>query len=404
MEKRPEWFSKMKLRLSWGKNGNEAIGAFRYTANVAIGNNYTFGGAGNQVIMGGSKPSGTPNADLKWEESEQYDAGLDFSFFNNALTFTVDWFKKKTNGMLKTMSVPSYLGESKPWGNVGDMENSGIEFEMGYKFRKGDWAFNINANASYLKNKLINLGNDTGYETSDEVHLIGNVSRAENGQPYPFFYGYKTAGIFQNQAQVDAYVNDKGVKLQPNAQPGDVIFVDYNGDGKIDDADKTNIGKCDPDWTFGFNLGASWKMLDFSMLWAGSFGNKIFDTTRRIDLRYANLPEEFMGRWHGEGTSNTMPRFAWSTANDNNKVSDLYIKNGSYVRLKNIQLGVTLPKKWTETVFISNLRFYVAAENLLTFTSYKGMEPEIYSGTQSGIDRGFYPQNRTITVGANVTF
>lgn len=404
MEKRPEWFSKMKLRLSWGKNGNEAIGAFRYTANVAMGNNYTFGGAGNQIIMGGSKPSGTPNADLKWEESEQYDAGLDFSFFNNALTFTVDWFKKKTNGMLKTMSVPSYLGESKPWGNVGDMENSGIEFELGYKFRKGDWAFNINANASYLKNKLINLGNDTGYETSDNVHQIGNVSRAENGQPYPFFYGYKTAGIFQNQNQVDAYVNDKGEKLQPNAQPGDVIFVDYNGDGRIDDADKTNIGKGDPDWTFGFNLGASWKLLDFSMLWAGSFGNKIFDATRRVDLRYVNLPEEFMDRWHGEGTSNTMPRFAWSTANDNNKVSDLYIKNGSYVRLKNIQLGVTLPKKWTETVFISNLRFYVAAENLLTLTGYKGMEPEIYNGTQSGIDRGFYPQNRTITVGANVTF
>ena len=341
---------------------------------------------------------------LKWEESEQYDAGLDLSFFNNSLTFTVDWFKKKTNGMLKTMSVPSYLGESKPWGNVGDMENSGIEFELGYKFRKGDWAFNVNANASYLKNKLVNLGNDTGYETSDNVHQIGNVSRAENGQPYPFFYGYKTAGIFQNQAQVNAYVNSKGEKMQPNAEPGDVIFVDYNGDGVINDADKTNIGKGDPDWTFGLNFGASWKLLDFSMLWAGSFGNKIFDATRRVDLRYVNLPEEFMDRWHGEGTSNTMPRFAWSTANDNNKVSDLYIKNGSYVRLKNIQLGVTLPKKWTETVFISNLRFYVAAENLITITGYKGMEPEIYNGTQSGIDRGFYPQNRTITIGANVTF
>lgn len=404
LEKRPEWFTKMKVRLSWGKNGNEAIGSFRYTANVAMGNNYTFGGAGNQLVNGGSKPSGTPNADLKWEESEQYDAGLDLSFFNNSLTFTVDWFKKKTNGMLKTMSVPSYLGESKPWGNVGDMENSGIEFELGYKFRKGDWTFNVNANASYLKNKLVNLGNDTGYETSDNVHQIGNVSRAENGQPYPFFYGYKTAGIFQNQAQVNAYVNSKGEKMQPNAEPGDVIFVDYNGDGVINDADKTNIGKGDPDWTFGLNFGASWKLLDFSMLWAGSFGNKIFDATRRVDLRYVNLPEEFMDRWHGEGTSNTMPRFAWSTANDNNKVSDLYIKNGSYVRLKNIQLGVTLPKKWTETVFISNLRFYVAAENLITITGYKGMEPEIYNGTQSGIDRGFYPQNRTITIGANVTF
>lgn len=404
LEKRPDWFSNLKLRLSWGKNGNEAIGPFRYTANVAMGNNYTFGGAGNQVIQSGSKPSGTPNPDLKWEESEQYDAGLDFSFFNNALTFTVDWFKKKTNGMLKPMSIPSYLGETKPWGNVGDMENSGVEFELGYKFRSGDWAFNVNANASYLKNKLINLGNDTGYETSDNVHQIGNVSRAENGQPYPFFFGYKTAGIFQNNKQVDAYVNREGKKLQPNAQPGDVIYVDYNGDGVINDADKTNIGKGDPDWTFGLNFNASWKMLDFSMLWAGSLGNKIFDATRRIDLRYVNMPEEFMDRWHGEGTSNKMPRFAWTTANDNTKVSDLYIKNGSYVRLKNIQLGVTLPKEWTQAAFISNLRLYLAAENLITITSYKGMEPEIYYGTQSGIDRGFYPQNRTITIGANVTF
>ena len=402
LEKRPDWFTKMKVRLSWGKNGNENIGQFNYTANVAMGNNYPFGK--NQLVYVGSKPSGTPNPDLKWEESEQYDAGLDFAFFNNALTFTVDWFKKKTNGMLKTMSIPAYLGESKPLGNVGDMENTGIEFEIGYKFRKGDWAFNVNANASYLKNKLVNLGSGS-FETSDNVHQVGDVSRAENGQPYPFFFGYKTAGIFQNQAQIDAYVNSKGEKLQPKAQPGDVIFVDLNGDGKIgDDEDKTKIGKGDPDWTFGLNLGASYKWFDLSMLWAGSFGNDIFDATRRVDLRFVNLPEEYMDRWHGEGTSNKMPRFAWSTENNNNRVSDLYIHNGSYVRLKNIQLGFTLPKEWTKTVFISNLRFYVAAENLITITGYKGMEPEIYNGTQSGIDRGFYPQNRTITVGANVTF
>ncbi len=403
MASAPDWLNRMKVRLSWGKNGNEPTDPFLYAAFVSTGNNYAFGGAGAQTVTGGSKPSVTPNPDLKWEDSEQYDAGIDFGFFNNALTFTVDWFKKKTNGMLKTMSVCSYLGESKPWGNVGKMENSGVEFEVGYKFRKGDWAFNINANASYLKNKLIDLGSGS-YETSDNVHQIGNVSRAENGYPYPFFYGYKTAGIFQNQAQVDAYVNDKGEKLQPNAEPGDVIFVDYNHDGVIDDGDKTKIGKGDPDWTFGLNFNANYKWLDFSMLWTGSFGNDIFDATRRVDLRYVNLPEEFMDRWHGEGTSNKMPRFAWSTANDNNKVSDLYIKNGSFVRLKNIQLGFTLPKEWTKTIFISNLRFYVAAENLITITGYKGMEPEIYNGTQSGIDRGFYPQNRTITIGANVTF
>ena len=402
LEKRPDWFTKMKLRLSWGKNGNENIGQFNYTANVAMGNNYPFGK--NQLVNVGSKPSGTPNPDLKWEESEQYDAGLDLAFFNNALTFTVDWFKKKTNGMLKRMSIPAYLGESKPMGNVGDMENSGVEFEIGYKFHRGDWAFNVNANASYLKNKLVNLGSGS-FETYDNVHQIGDVSRAQNGQPYPFFFGYKTAGIFQNQEQINNYVNSKGEKLQPNAKPGDVIFVDYNQDGQIGgDEDKTMIGKGDPDWTFGLNFGASYKWLDFSMLWAGSFGNDIFDATRRIDLPYVNLPEEFMDRWHGEGTSNKMPRFTWKNDNSNEQVSDLYIHNGSYVRLKNIQLGFTLPKEWTKTVFISNLRFYVAAENLITITGYKGMEPEIYNGTQSGIDRGFYPQNRTITIGANVTF
>lgn len=402
LAKRPDWFTKMKVRLSWGKNGNENIGQFNYTVNVAMGNNYPFGK--NQLVYGGSKPSGTPNADLKWEESEQYDAGLDFAFFNNALTFTVDWFKKKTNGMLKRMSIPAYLGESKPLGNVGDMENSGIEFEVGYKFHKGDWAFNVNANANYLKNKLVNLGSGS-FETADNVHQIGDVSRAVNGEPYPFFFGYKTAGIFQNEEQIKNYVNSKGEMMQPNAKPGDVIFVDLDGDGKIGgDEDKTKIGKGDPDWTFGLNLGASYKWFDLSMLWAGSFGNDIFDATRRIDLPYANLPETYMDRWHGEGTSNKMPRFTWQDNNGNNNVSDLYIHDGSYVRLKNIQLGFTLPKEWTKTVFISNLRFYVAAENLITITGYKGMEPEIYNGTQSGIDRGFYPQNRTITIRANVTF
>lgn len=405
MTKRPEWLSAVKLRLSWGKNGNENIGAFRYTANVAMGNNYPFGGGSNQIVNGGSKPTGTPNADLKWEESEQYDAGLDFVFFNNSLTFTVDWFKKKTNGMLKTMSIPSYLGESLPWGNVGDMENSGIEFEAGYKFRSGDWAFNVNANISYLKNKLIRLGNASGFEAYDNVHQIGNVSRAEEGQPYPFFYGYKTAGVFQNQAQIDAYVNSKGEKLQPDAQPGDVIFVDNNGNGVIDSEDQTKIGKGDPDWTYGFNFNASWRGFDFSMLWSGAIGNDIFDATRRVDLRYVNLAEEMLDRWHGENTSNSIPRFTWDGGpNHNNQASDLYIKNGSYVRLKNIQLGYTLPEVLTKNVFISRLRVYVAAENLLTFTGYKGFEPEISYGTSSGIDRGYYPQARTFTVGCNVTF
>ena len=405
MDQRPSWLTNTKLRLSWGKNGNENIGAFRYMANVAIGNNYVFGTPGYQSIVMGSKPSGTPNKDLKWEESEQYDAGLDFGFFNNALTFTVDYFYKKTNGMLKEMSIPSYLGESKPWGNVGSMKNEGVELELGYKFNKGDWNFGISANASYLKNELINLGNADGFEMYDNVHQIGNVSRAENGMPYPYFYGYKTNGIFQNKEQIDAYVNDKGQKLQPNAVPGDVIFVDVDKNGEINDKDKTMIGKGTPDWTFGLNLNASWKNIDFSMLLSGAMGQEIMDVTRRLDCRYVNLPAEFMNRWHGEGTSNTMPRFSWANNNDNWRVSDLYVHNGSYARIKNIQLGYTLPSYLTQKIFIQKLRFYVAAENLLTMTSYKGLDPELNGDERSnGIDRGYYPQARTFTVGVNLNF
>lgn len=404
MEERPDWISATKVRLSWGKNGNENIGAFRYTANVAFNNNYAFGSQGSQTIVSGSKPSGTPNADLKWEESEQYDAGLDFGFFGNALTFSVDYFYKKTNGMLKEMSIPSYLGESKPWGNVGTMKNEGVEFELGYKLKKKDWTFGVSANLSYLKNELINLGNADGFEMKDNVHQIGNVSRAENGYSYPYFYGYKTSGIFQNQTQIDSYVNSKGEKMQPNAQPGDVIFVDLNDDGEISDNDKTMIGKGTPDWTFGLNLNASYRNFDFSLLFSGALGQEILDVTRRLDLRYVNLTKEFVNRWHGEGTSNSLPRFSWTNNNDNWRISDLYVHNGSFARIKNIQVGYTLPGNLSRTFFIERLRVYVSAENLLTLTGYKGFDPEINADASNGIDRGYYPQSRTFTVGLNLNF
>ena len=401
MEERPNWLTSTKVRLSWGKNGNENIGNFRYTANVSTGNNYVFGAPGSQTIIMGSKPSGTPNADLKWEESEQYDAGIDFGFFDNALTFTVDYFYKKTNGMLKQMAIPSYLGESLPYGNVGTMKNEGVEFEVGYKYHKSDFQFGISANVSYLKNELINLGNADGFEMGDHVHQIGNVSRSENGYPYPFFYGFKTNGILQNQKEADEY----NAKYGATAEPGDVRFVDLNNNNTIDDGDKTMIGKGTPDWTFGINLTAAYKNWDFSMLFSGAIGQEILDVTRRTDCRYVNLPEEFMNRWHGEGTSNSMPRFTWTNNNDNYRISDLYVHNGDYARIKNMQIGYTLPQAWTQKFFVSRLRLYVAAENLLTLTSYKGLDPELGGDERSnGIDRGYYPQARTYTVGLNLTF
>lgn len=402
MNKRPNWLTTTKIRLSWGKNGNENIGNFKYTVLTSPGNNAIFGSSEN--VINGVKASGLANPDLKWEESEQLDFGLDFGFFNNALTFTADYYKKKTNGMLMEMNIPFYVGEAKPIGNVGKMENSGIELEAAYKFRVSDWNFRVSANASYLKNKLIEYGNESGWENLDSFQGTGDISRAENGKPFPFFYGYKTAGIFQNTDEVKAYKNDKGELLQPTAVPGDVRFVDVDGNGIIDANDRTDIGKGMPDWTFGFNLGVSWKNFDLNMMWQGTAGNDIYDATRRTDIATSNLPSWMLNRWTGEGTSNRIPRFVQGD-NVNWQSSDLYVYDGSYLRLKNIQLGYTLPAALTQKVFISSLRFYVAAENLFTFTKYHGFDPEISSGgTSLGIDYGLYPQARVWTIGASLSF
>ena len=403
MKSTNDWLNNFKVRFSWGKNGNDNIGDFRYTVLTQGGNNYGFGMAGGEKEQTSSKASGLANPDLKWEESEQYDLGVDFGLWNNKLTFTVDWFKKKTNGMLKDMNIPSYVGESKPIGNVGDMENTGIEFELGYKFNISDAKFQIKGNASYLKNKLVKLGNAAGFDTYDNVSNLGNISRAEAGEPFPYFWGYKTAGIFQNWDEVNAYTKD-GQRIQPEARPGFVRFVDVNGDGVIDDADRTKIGKGMPDWTFGATFNAAWKGFDFMMFWQGTYGNDIFDATRRLDLPSINLPSWFLDRWTGEGSSNKYPIYIQGDAT-NWQASDLYIHDGSYVRLKNIELGYTIPENITKKAFISRLRLYVAAENLLTFTKYWGFDPEISSAaTSCGVDFGVYPQPRVLRVGFNLTF
>lgn len=402
MQERPDWLTSTKVRLSWGKNGNENIGNFRYTVLTSTGNNAIFGAS--ESVINGVKASGLANPDLRWEESEQVDFGLDFGFFNNALTFTADYYKKTTNGMLMTMNIPSYVGETKPIGNVGKMENSGLEMEVSYKFNVADWNFRVAGNATYLKNKLIEYGNDSGWANLDSFQGAGTISRAQNGMPFPYFYGYKTDGIFQNYDEIKSYTNANGELIQPNAVPGDVRFVDVDGNGIINEDDRTCIGKGMPDWTFGLNFNASWKNFDFSMMWQGTAGNDIFDATRRTDISASNLPSWMLERWTGEGTSNRVPRFVVGD-NINWQSSDLYVYDGSYIRLKNIQLGYTLPKSITSKAFISSLRVYVAAENLLTFTKYHGFDPEISSGgTSLGIDYGVYPQARVFTIGANLSF
>lgn len=415
LENHPQWFDSFKLRFSWGKNGNENIGNFRYTSLMDGGQNYYFGGgylvssdSKNGEMQYGTSPAAIPNPNVKWEESEQIDLGFDARFFNNALNFSFDYFKKKTNGMLMDQPIPSYVGQSAPIANVGDMENWGLEFELGWKSKIGDFSYNVAANASFLKNTLIKLGNASGeaiYENAGASGL-GSYIKGKNGEVWPYFYGYKTDGLFQNQAEIDAYVNEKGQKMQPKAQPGDVRFVDINQDGVVDDNDKTKIGKGMPDWSFGLSIGGEWKGIDLNLFFQGTAGNDIFDFSQRGDIPAMNRPTWILDRWIGEGTSNHIPRMTTANPNSNWRSSDLYIKDGTYLRLKNIQLGYTLPAMWTKRVSVQKLRVFVSAENLLTFTGYDGFDPEIATGDYNriGVDRGIYPQARTISVGANISF
>ena len=400
METTHDWLSNLKFRASWGKNGNDNIGDFAYTTLTSLGasSNYYFGQTAAMVY--GSKANRLANEDLKWEESEQTDLGLDFGFFNNALTFSVDYFIKKTNGMIIDMPIPSYVGEARPLANVGDMENSGVEFELGYKWNIADARFAVKGNASYLHNELKNLGNDTGFLNFGINQFSGGGTRAENGQPFPFFYGYKTDGVFQTTDEVNAYTNAQGGLIQPDARPGDLRFVDVNGNGIIDEDDRTNIGNGTPTWTFGLNFDAEWKGFDLSLFFQGVSGVDVFDATFRQDIASANYPTWVLDRWTGPYTSNKVPTIGDSK---NWVVSDLYIQDGSYLRLKNITLGYTLPRSITQKVNISRFRVYVRAENLFTWTKYWGFDPEIgTSSTSLGVDYGVYPQARTWTIGFNI--
>lgn len=398
------WLTAGKLRLSWGKNGNENIGDFRYTVLTNGGNNYYFGPEGSPQTYG-SKASGLANPDLKWEESEQYDAGLDFGFMNNSLQFTVDYYYKKTIGMLMEMQIPNYVGESLPIGNVGKMSNQGVEMELRWNSRFGEFNVNLAGNLSWMKNKLIYLGNANGWATAQSNATAGDIARYADGEVFPYFYGFKTGGVFQNQAQADEY-NQKYNLTEANteyyARPGDLIFLDTNGDGTINADDRTKLGKGLPDWTYGFHFGVDWKGLSLTGYFQGVWGNEVYDASLRGDTPAKNLPAWMLNRWTGEGTTNQYPIYRLSDQH-NYKSSDLYVHNGAYLRLANLTLSYTLPTQWVNKLGLSNFRLFVMGENLFTATKYHGFTPEVGDGTAIGIDYGNYPVARTWTVGFNVS-
>lgn len=405
MENKPGWLDFLKVRGSWGQNGNEKIGSFGYTTTMTGGNNYSFGAGSNGVIHSGTKPTSLANPDLRWETSEQLDFGFDSRFFNNSLSFSFDWFKKDTKDMLMERPIPLYVGSGSPLSNVGTLTNQGIELEVGYKLSVDKVNLSFLANASYVKNEIKNLGNQTGYIDKESLPTLGTVSRNQNGYPIGYFFGYKAIGVFQTQEEIDNYISPAtGKPIQPNAVPGDTKFEDLNGDGVIsdDNEDRTMIGKPNPDWMVGLTVAADWNGFDLSAFFQGSFGADVFDALRRYELAAVNYTSDALERWTGPGTSNSMPRIVLGDTPKNFRPSTLLVHDASFLRLRNLQVGYTLPAQLTRKAYIQRLRFYASFDNLLTITGYKGMDPEI--GSTMGIDKGVYPQARVYTFGLNLTF
>jgi TonB-linked SusC/RagA family outer membrane protein len=392
----------LKIRGSWGVNGNDQIGDFRFVSTVSGGRNYTFGLDDN--LTNGVSPNAIANPDLRWEETTQTNFGFDAKIFRK-VSVTFDGFEKKTSDMLLGIAVPGYVGNAGPIGNIATMTNRGIELEVGYAKSFNDIHIDISGNVSYVKNEITDLGPDKEFLTGQRFSPQGlEITRTTVGMPIGFLYGYKTDGIFQNLDEVAAYTNAEGAMIQPNAQPGDFRFVDYNDNGEIDPEDRTFIGDPTPSWTYGMNFSVNWKGFDLVMFGQGVAGNEVFKATRRFDLQMANMTADALDRWTGDGSTNSYPRLVMNDSNKNfSRSSDFYVEDGSFFRIKTLQLGYSLPKSVTDRIGLRKVRLYVSGNNMFTFTGYSGYDPEIGGGSY-GVDRGIYPQPRYYMFGVNATF
>lgn len=394
----------LKIRGSYGVVGNDNIGNFSFLSTIGSGRNYTFGTTGS--YLNGFSPNAPANPNLRWEETTSTNIGFEATILND-FTLTFDWYKKATKDILQNPRIPFYVGAiSNPAANVADMENSGIELELGWRKQVGEFTLGLNGNFSYLKNKVTNLGNGIEFLTDGNAGFQGSaysITRTEVGHTYNSFYGFQTMGIFQTQEEIEAYVGSKG-KIQPNARPGDFKWEDVNGDGVINENDRKFLGNPMPNYTYGFTLSAGYKGFDIVVFSQGVAGNQIFNGLRRFGITSSNWQTEALGRWTGPGTSNTYPRLVTDDPNNNlNNPSDFYLKDGDYFRIKTLQIGYTLPKSVISKIGLERTRIYVMSENLATFTRYNGYDPEIGGGTMS-IDRGIYPQARSYMVGLTVGF
>ena len=414
LESTRAWLNFLKIRGSWGSNGNDGITAFNYLSLISLSNaQYNFGNS-NTSLTNGSYPSTIGVEKTKWETSRQTNIGIDAQLLNNKLSVSIDLYRKLTKDWLVAAPLLATAGVStNPYINGGNVTNKGIELQLAYNDRIGkDFSYSVSGSYAYNQNMVNNIPTADGIIHGGSNSLFVNAPeffRASSGNPIGYFWGYKTAGIFQTEADVQAWKGKSG-PLQPSAHPGDIKFVDLNHDGVIDANDKTNIGDPNPHHIFGLRFSGNYKNFDLSITTNGVAGNKIVQSYRDLGA-FGNWTTAVLSRWHGQGTSNSMPRV---TQNNSNwaDFSELYIHDGSYWRISNITLGYDFAKL-AKLKHLTQFRLYVAAENLFTFTKYNGMDPEVgYSSSDAsgaysfgqGVDLGYYPRPRKTMVGVSIIF
>jgi TonB-linked SusC/RagA family outer membrane protein len=402
-------FDFLKLRASWGQNGNSSVDPFQYSTLISFDdeNNYTFGSDKESQQLGGYVER-LPNEDLSWETSDQIDIGFDAHFLNSRMQIAFDYYNKTTVDWLVGAPIPDIYGTGAPFINGGDIENKGYELAIRWNDNVGEFQYGAHFNIAQNANEVTRLGNSSGViESATDIISQGTdpVYRAEVGFPLGYFYGYKTEGIFQNNAEIDNWSNGF---LQADPQPGDVIFADTNGDGEVTPDDKTMIGNPHPNIRIGFGLNFSYKGFDFALSGKGAFGQQIMKSYRSFaDNEYHNYTTDILDRWHGEGTSNSFPRLTAGNGTNRINISDIYVEDGDYVKIQNVTIGYDFKRIMPDIPF-GQARLYFAARNLATFTNYSGMDPEVGYGDDegwvSGIDLGYYPTPRTFLVGVNLKF
>jgi TonB-dependent starch-binding outer membrane protein SusC len=411
----------VKLRFSWGRNGSlENLTAFMYAPRIS---NIVYGAGGNNGALfsldafgnpvAGVQPVALSNPDLTWETSEQTDVGTDIGIFGNKLLLNADYYFKKTKDLLARGGAPGYLGNDPPIINAGNIENSGFEINLEYRDAIGQVRIDVSANAAYLKNKVTYYGSEGGQLNGATVAGEQNITMFKPGYPAWYFNTYETDGIFQSWDEIKNYKVDT-VLIQPNAIPGDYKIVDQNGDGVINIEDRKYSGSPWPKWTFGFTSDISYKGFDLDLFICGSIGNKVFNGFHRSDLSSANVPKYYYDdRWTPDNHTDKMCRATYSFG-QNYAPLDIYVEDGSWVKLKSLSLGYNIPERILKKLPIKKFRLFISGQNLYTYTKYRGMDPEI--GTSSatnqggliyssvGIDKGFYPSARIFLIGINVTF